>query len=320
MVSVIIPAYNAETVIERAIQSVLNQTYRNYEIIVVNDGSSDKTEEKVNRIANEFQCVQLINTVNGGVSRARNMGIFQAKGEYITFLDADDTLMPKALEQMRNCLIDTHADICAAKHRIENKNFSDSNAKVIWSSETGIQKIIEDHPATYTAWAKLYKTKKIKSICFPEGRRVHEDSFFVMLCILNGMTMAVCDFTVYNVYVTENSASRCEFSEKFDDILILAEEKKRLILERYPELEDRIDNILIKAHMAYLNILKKAEGRQYHRQEKDSICFIIHNRKYFIPATEYDARWFRIIRNHLYSVYKQVYRIKAKRKTSRRFR
>lgn len=319
MVSVIIPAYNAEPVIERAVQSVLNQSYKNYEIIVINDGSSDKTEEKVNQIASEFQCVHLISTDNGGVSRARNIGIHQARGKYITFLDADDTLLPMALEQMRNCLADTHADICAAKHKIEGQNFIDSNVSAIWSPEVGIQKIIEDHPATYSACAKLYKTEKIQSIRFPEGRRAHEDSFFVFLCILNGMTMAICDFTAYNVYLTENSASRCGFSEKYDDILLLAEEKKRIILEKYPELEGRVENILIKAHMAYLNGLKRTEGQQYRIQEKRSIRYIIHNRKYFLPATECDAAWFHIITNHMYGVYKQVYRIKAKRRTGRRF-
>lgn len=96
-ISVIIPVYNGEQFIETAINSVINQTYTNYEIIVVNDGSVDNTREIVNKIAFKNEKIKLINKENAGVSVARNIGVRETTGEYLTFLDADDKLECTAL-------------------------------------------------------------------------------------------------------------------------------------------------------------------------------------------------------------------------------
>jgi len=95
-VTVIIPAYNAEKYIEQTINSVLAQTFQDFEIIVINDGSRDKTAEIVNSYGLSVRCIQ---TTNGGVSRARNLGIDNALGEYIAFLDSDDLWAPTKLEK-----------------------------------------------------------------------------------------------------------------------------------------------------------------------------------------------------------------------------
>lgn len=89
-ISIIIPAYNSESTIRRCVDSIRNQTYRNLEIIVVNDGSTDSTSEVVNEINNTDSRVKLISIPNGGVSHARNVGIENATGDYITFVDSDD--------------------------------------------------------------------------------------------------------------------------------------------------------------------------------------------------------------------------------------
>lgn len=97
-VSVIIPTYNRGKFIKKAIESVLSQTYRNYEIIVVDDGSTDKTGEVLKEFHGRSEIIYLYKE-NGGVSSARNMGIKKAKGDYIAFLDSDDTWMPQKLER-----------------------------------------------------------------------------------------------------------------------------------------------------------------------------------------------------------------------------
>ena len=88
MISVVIPLYNKEKQIAKTLQTVLNQTYQNFEIVIVNDGSTDGSVEEVLRISDSR--IRLVNQENGGVSAARNRGIDEAKGEYIAFLDADD--------------------------------------------------------------------------------------------------------------------------------------------------------------------------------------------------------------------------------------
>lgn len=96
LVTIILPAYNADLYIREAIQSVLDQTYNNWELIVINDGSTDKTGSLVGEF--EDQRISLAEQYNSGVSCARNVGLSLAKGEYITFLDADDTFTKKSLE------------------------------------------------------------------------------------------------------------------------------------------------------------------------------------------------------------------------------
>lgn len=99
-VSVIIPAYNIEKYIQKAIKSVIEQSLNEVEIIVVNDGSTDKTKEKIEELSKYDQRIKLINLSNGGVSRARNVGINLAKGEYILFLDGDDWISKDCLEEL----------------------------------------------------------------------------------------------------------------------------------------------------------------------------------------------------------------------------
>ena len=98
MISVVIPLYNKEKQIARTLQTVLNQTYQNFEIVIVNDGSTDGSVDEVLRISDSR--IRLVSQENGGVSAARNRGIDEAKGEYIAFLDADDLYCPELIENI----------------------------------------------------------------------------------------------------------------------------------------------------------------------------------------------------------------------------
>ncbi|MGA9379390.1 MAG: glycosyltransferase family A protein, partial [Phormidium sp.] len=102
LISVIIPVYNGEKTIRETIESVLNQTYKNFELIVINDGSQDATLEVVSAI--EDQRLKVFSYSNAGLSASRNRGIFQANSEFITFLDADDLWLPDKLESQFNAL------------------------------------------------------------------------------------------------------------------------------------------------------------------------------------------------------------------------
>lgn len=310
MVSVIIPAYNAEKYITRAINSVLKQTYKNYEIIVINDGSTDSTKAIVENFYYQYTNVILIDTPNGGVSRARNLGIDKARGEFIAFLDADDELFPDALEKMIVCQIATEADIVCVRNVNAYDEYANLEMKYkLWTEQESIVNLIADHPATYAAWGKIYRKDKLGQARFPAGKRVHEDSYFVFLCLVSGMKMAVCNQIAYLTHRVPNSASRCGWSDKFFDMMELAAEKKRILDERYPEYTDKSRNVLIKANMALLHNLCKAKSFKYWKEENKAIRYIQENKKLFVPAIEGDKRWFFIITHHLYRIYKIIYQL-----------
>ncbi len=110
MISVIIPMYNTQNFIGKLLNCLKNQTYKNLEIIVVNDGSTDNSLKIVGEFSREDKRIKLISTANGGVSKARNIGIANATGKYITFLDSDDYVEPDTYEKVIKKLIEVGTD------------------------------------------------------------------------------------------------------------------------------------------------------------------------------------------------------------------
>lgn len=318
MVSVIVPAYNSEKFITNCIDSILNSTYKNIEIIVVNDGSTDNTKAIMEDCYSEQSNVTLICKSNGGVSSARNIGLDSARGEYVMFVDADDMIYPETIEVLLKYLEASSADITCG-NCIESNNFSDdciASSEIaaidmsIWEGNTAIQKAIDDHPATYSAWAKLYKKDIIANTRFVEGKRIHEDSFFVFEILLKRPRMIILDVPVYKYRVHSNSSSRSDFSDKFFDIMFFAEKKEELIVRNYPEFADRVGNIRVKANMALLRNLCKTYDKKYVKHEKQAIKNVILNRKSFIPAIRSDKKFFYAIIFRLYWLYKMLFYLK----------
>jgi len=126
LISVVIPAYNAGQFLDETLESVLSQTYENWECIIVNDGSTDNTESVVKKWCEKDSRFRLTNKENGGLSSARNWGIKESKAEYIAFLDADDILTSDSLEVRINVLIEQNVDLVATKLQ----HFTDKLPKV----------------------------------------------------------------------------------------------------------------------------------------------------------------------------------------------
>lgn len=305
LISVIVPAYNAARWIRDCCDSVFHQSYPNWELIVVDDGSEDDTLVIARETAGDRENVTVLHSDHGGVCRARNLGLDAAKGEYLTFLDADDGLMPNALQMLFDRAQTTGADIVAGE-------VDASLEKECWCGKDALIKSLEDHPAGYAVWGKLYRSAIVDGIRFVEGRKIHEDSFFVFQCFLKQPLVAFHAEKVIWRNLLPGSASRSDFSEKFFDILYFAEEKVRLIREQYPELNGLTDNLLIKANMALLRNLCKTYDRRYRQAEKNCIQTIREKRRAFRPAMKADERWFWVITHYLFPLYKVVFYFRRK--------
>ena len=224
-VSVIIPAYNAEKYVKECLNSVLNQTYQNIEIIVINDGSKDGTKAILDEYTQAASNIVVIHTENGGVSRARNIGLDNVSGNYIMFLDADDLLVPNAVELLLQDLKNNNADIAVGLMDSNVKNVAavcEGTTIAVWKGTEGLEKSLEDNPFTYSSCAKLFKSPALKNVRFIEGRKIHEDSYFVFCSFINQPTVVVRDVYIYKYRTNENSASHAAFSEKYFDILYFA--------------------------------------------------------------------------------------------------
>jgi len=180
LISVIIPIYKVEKELRRCVDSVLNQTYRNLEIILVDDGSPDKCGEIADEYAVVDSGIRVIHKHNGGISSARNAGLNVAKGDYISFVDSDDWIEPNMLEKMISAIktYDTKIVMCGIMEETEEKiTIWGMEETTILSGKEVVTELIEDKKIHNYVWNVLYKRSVLEGLSFEEGQ-IFEDIRF----------------------------------------------------------------------------------------------------------------------------------------------
>ncbi len=168
LISVIVPVYNGERYLEKCIESLEEQTYKNLEIILINDGSTDGTGAVCVRLKKRFENIHVITTEDAGVSAARNAGLRAAKGTFVTFVDADDRLRPKAIEILLDCMMETGSDVAGCRFYSWE---SASQWEGFLNKRYRVEKPVKYEPAQYLqeqilkgntrCWSKLYRRSAI---------------------------------------------------------------------------------------------------------------------------------------------------------------
>lgn len=306
MISCIIPMYNVQEYIVRCAQSVLNQSYKNVEIIIVDDGSKDESLD-ILRDSPFFDQIRLISKENGGVSSARNVGLRKAKGEFIFFLDADDYLPQDAFSILINEMVSQKADIVVGRDIsfIENcalpEDVYPGNIEV-WEGEDTLVKTLMDFPNTWNVCGKLFRKEAIHGVSFVEGKGIGEDSYFFFECALKKPKTIYVNRNVYYVSMRGGSATRSSLSrKKIDDIIYFIKRKQHDIDTLYSQYNDLMKNVEIKAHLVIL--ASAAKTIEYGKFEKESLKFVAQNRRYYISGQSND-RLFKAIIHHYYWFYK----------------
>lgn len=313
IVSVIIPAYNVERYLEDCLNSVLKQTYKNIEIIIVDDGSKDKTLEIARNYKKEGNNVTVVHQENGGVCAARNRGLELATGKYIMFLDADDYLLPEAIETFYNDMINVNAHLSVGRMFSDKENRVTTGNLEVWQGKESLINFLEDHPALYGCCNRLYRRSLLENIRFIEGKKVHEDGFFNFLALIKLPTITVRDQCTYIYRTNLESASHAPFSEKYFDVLYFEELERKIIEEKYPELLDKAYNGLVKAHITMLHLFCKTKDKQYKKDIKNSIRMVRKYGKYFIPAIPGEKKFFLIVKYGGYWLFRRLYWIKYRK-------
>lgn len=224
LISVIVPCYNAEKNIDNLLNSLKNQTYRNLQIILVNDRSSDKTYQiLLERTKDDARFVILNSKEPHGVSCARNVGIDYAMGEFITFIDSDDILSPYHIENLFESINQTGADISiCAYNKLSNKvvyekiNFGKGKAKYTTYDKTSALKyLLAQSHFEYSVWNKLYSAKifKEKGVRFMEECRYNEDTLFNYKCFKECEKVVFTNYKTYYYVKSAGSLVRTKFRE-----------------------------------------------------------------------------------------------------------
>ena len=168
-VSVIVPVYNTEKYLEKCLDSLVNQTLKDIEIIVINDGSPDNSQKIIDKYKKEYKNIKAYKKENGGISDTRNYGIEKATGDYIAFIDSDDYVSLDMYEKMYNKAVSGNFDIvvCDLNYVYENSDEIKRVSSKIEHDTTDIKKVmINNYPAV---WNKIFKRKLIKDIKFKKG-------------------------------------------------------------------------------------------------------------------------------------------------------
>lgn len=210
MISIIIPVYNTQTTIARLLDSIIFQTYNDWEAICVNDGSTDKSLTILDEYASKDVRIKVLDKTNGGVSSARNVGLNIASGEWITFADADDWLEPNTFEKYIQAAEKYNADVVRAGYI---RHYDNGATKfVVYDKDeifTDLSRFfcsLERHEHYSWLWTMFIRRDCIDSIRFNEDINYCEDHLFSYECYFNCKRMAVIAYPAYH-YVTHESGS-----------------------------------------------------------------------------------------------------------------
>lgn len=180
LISVIVPIYNVEMYLPRCVYSIINQTYSNIEILLVDDGSTDSCYEIIKQFEKEDLRIRIFHQKNGGLSAARNTGIDNAKGKYLAFVDSDDYIHPRMLEILYCNLKKNEADISICDfywiHDGENTTEYLENTTSVYEGIEVLHRLIGDDVVSVVAWNKLYRASIFKTVRYPRGK-LHEDEY-----------------------------------------------------------------------------------------------------------------------------------------------
>ncbi len=238
MISIIVPVYKVEPYLDQCIQSIVDQTYSNLEIILVDDGSPDQCPQMCDAWAERDQRIKVIHKENGGLSDARNAGLAMAAGDYIGFVDSDDFIAPAMYEVLLQQMMDTDSDISAGgvtlfrddgDHRMLTQP-----GMIVLENADAMEALLKETHLKQPVWYKLYKRAVVEGILFEKGK-YHEDVFWSYQPIAKARRVCVSDTPLYYYRQREDSIMGSSFSEKRLDGLEGMEQRYRFICEQYPQ-------------------------------------------------------------------------------------
>lgn len=296
LISVIVPIYNVEPYLHKCVDSILNQTYKNIEIILVDDGSTDSCGEICDSIANKDKRIIVIHKENGGLSDARNAGIEILKGKYVTFIDSDDWVEPTYVEQLYKLIAENDADLAVcdfycidSENHIYNSPSTDGEV-FVWNREEAVSMLLSGNKMSTSAWAKLYKSKYFveKEIRYPKGK-LYEDIPVTYKILLEADKIVFGNYALYNYFIRQQSISNTGFTPRRMHAIENLESVLPQVLQQFPQLEGLCSVALFCVNFeTYLTMNGEKENKEY---EKKVINGIKQHRKNVVCSKCAPINW-----------------------------
>ncbi|MDR1057650.1 MAG: glycosyltransferase [Coxiellaceae bacterium] len=287
LISVIIPIYNADKYLIQCLDSVLNQTYSNIEVIVVNDGSTDKTGDICSKYEKKDSRISVIHKQKGGAAAARNAGLDIARGTFIGFVDSDDYIEPNFYQTLYEMIKLSNSDVSMVSYnQIKNKlsiPWANSNEIYLLEREEAIIQLLLDKKIQNYVWNKLYKREIFIGIRFPQS--VIYDDINIMYRIMNKINYICCkDIPLYNYVYRDDSVINANNHQKFVDELISIINRYDEIYIEHPNLQkyNSYSLILWATRLVTYMAIENDFDDQFFREKLPLLKLVFEKNKHYI--------------------------------------
>lgn len=290
LISVIVPVYNVEEYLNKCVDSIINQTYKNIEILLIDDGSTDTSGAICDDYSQRYDNVKTYHKKNGGLSSARNFGIERASGEYLGFVDSDDYIHKEMYERLYSLIKENDADLseCLLTNVYNGKNLINNEKErvLVVNSETAIDLALKAEIANVVAVDKLYRRSLFDNVRYPVGKTI-EDGFVIVDILSQCDRIVITTEQMYYYVHRKGSITTDAFSTKSLDAIEAYEKNYNIIKNKYPAI---LDSAILRLCWAHFYVLDKIiyDNSEEHKETKKNVIrflrkncgFILRNQQF----------------------------------------
>ena len=282
-ISVIVPVYNVEAYLERCVESILQQTYAHFELILINDGSTDSSGQICDHLASQYENIKVYHIENAGVSNARNMGIQLATGSWVTFIDSDDFVTQDYLATLASAAEGLNVGfVIAPLHHIKNGIVTDlpshSEKTELWSTEETMKELLMTTRTSFFPVAKLFKRDLLADEKFNTNYHLAEDALFLTELLLK--TRCSCVFIDKPVYFydhREGSATTSVNRHVFDTIEVYQQIIAQ-VSQAFPNLKYELINRECWSYITVYDKIIFTSREEYQKEKAELRNWIVQHR------------------------------------------
>ena len=283
-ISVIVPVYNVEAYLERCVESILQQTYAHFELILINDGSTDSSGQICDHLASQYENIKVYHIENAGVSNARNMGIQLATGSWVTFIDSDDFVTQDYLATLASAVEGLNVGfVIAPLHHIKNGIVTDlpshSGKTELWSTEETMKELLMTTRTSFFPVAKLFKRDLLADEKFNTNYHLAEDALFLTELLLKTRCSCVfIDKPVYYYDHREGSATTSVNQHVFDTIEVYQQIIAQ-VSQAFPNLKYELINRECWSYITVYDKIIFTSSEQYQKEKAELRTWIVQHRR-----------------------------------------
>lgn len=282
-ISIIVPVYNVEAYLERCVESILQQTYTHFELILINDGSTDSSGQICDHLASQYENIKVYHIENAGVSNARNMGIQLATGSWVTFIDSDDFVTQDYLATLASAVEGVNVGFAIAPlHHIKNGIVTDlpshSGKTELWSTEETMKELLMTTRTSFFPVAKLFKRDLLADEKFNTNYHLAEDALFLTELLLKTRCSCVfIDKPVYYYDHREGSATTSVNRHVFDTIEVYQQIIAQ-VSQAFPNLKYELINRECWSYITVYDKIIFTSREEYQKEKAELRNWIVQHR------------------------------------------